>query len=129
MRAADEEAAHSVETAKLAGEELEKIGRGSDQINERVREIAGSVRESDAAIQDITGRMEEIARMTEESHSISEGTGRTASRLDELAGALHRSVEQYRIDAPAAEPARLALPQAAPDAPGATMPGLVPQAA
>ncbi len=129
MRAADEEVAHSVETAKLAGEELEKIEQGSDRINERVREIAGSVRESDAAIQDITGRMEEIARMTEESHSISEGTGRTASWLDELAGALHRSVEQYRIDSPAAEPARLSLPQPAPDAPGANMPGLVPQAA
>jgi methyl-accepting chemotaxis protein len=97
MQAADQEAARSVETAKLAGEELEKIGRGSSQINERIREIASSIRESDMSIHDMTSRMEEIAHMTEENSSVAESTGNTAKRLDQLAEELHRSVEEYKI--------------------------------
>ena len=97
MQAADELATHSVAAAKLASEELEKIGRGGSQINERVKGISNSIKESDIAIRDISIQMERIAQMTEENSAATEGTGNTARQLDELARMLHLSVEKCKV--------------------------------
>ena len=97
MRAADEQATHSVETAKLASEALEKIGLGGEQINERMREISNSIKESDIAIQDIAKQMEKVAQMTEGNSSAAEISGNTARHLDELAVNLRQAVEKYKV--------------------------------
>jgi methyl-accepting chemotaxis protein len=97
MRGADEQAAHSVETARHAEEALEKIGHNGEQINNRVKEIANSIKESDIAIHDIAVQMERIAHMTEETSAAAESTDATADRLDELAVGLRRAVEKYRV--------------------------------
>ena len=97
MRAADEQVTHSVETAKLASAALEKIGLGGEQINERMREISNSIKESDLAVQDIARQMERVAQMTEGNSAAAEASGNTARHLDELAVNLRQAVEKYKV--------------------------------
>jgi methyl-accepting chemotaxis protein len=97
MRAADEQVTHSVETAKMASEALEKIGLGGEQINERMKEISNSIKESDVAIQDIARQMERVAQMTESNSNAAENSGNTARHLDELAVNLRQAVEKYKV--------------------------------
>jgi methyl-accepting chemotaxis protein len=97
MSAADEQVTHSVETAKLASEALEKIGLGGEQINERMKEISNSIKESDIAIQDIARQMEKVAQMTEGNSSAAEASGNTARHLDDLAVTLRQAVDKYRV--------------------------------
>jgi methyl-accepting chemotaxis protein len=97
MRAADEQVTHSVETAKLASEALEKIGVGGEQINERMIEIASSIEESNIAIHDIAAQMEKVAQMTEGNSAAAEASGNTARHLDELAINLRQAVEKYKV--------------------------------
>ena len=97
MRAADEQVSHSVETAKQATEALEKIGLGGEQINERMREMSISIKESDQAIQDIARQMERVAQMTEGNSAAAAASGNTARHLDELAVNLRQAVEKYKV--------------------------------
>jgi len=97
MKAADEQVTHSVETAKLASEALEKIGVDSEHISERMNEMANSIKESDIAIQDIAKQMEKITQMIEGNSAATEATGNTAKNLDALAADLHQAVEKYKV--------------------------------
>ena len=97
MKAADEQVTHSVETAKLASEALEKIGVDSEHISERMNEMANSIKESDIAIQDITRQMEKITQMTEGNSAATEATGNTARNLDELAANMRQAVGKYKV--------------------------------
>lgn len=67
------------------------------KVNNRVKEIANSTKESDIAIRDIALQMEKISQMTEESSAAAETTDVTADRLGSLASDLRRAVEAYRV--------------------------------
>jgi methyl-accepting chemotaxis protein len=97
MRAADEQVTRSVETARQACNALEKIGTGGEQINERIKEISISIKESDVAIQDIAQQMERVAQMTGGNSAAAETSGNTAKHLDELARKLRMAVEKYKV--------------------------------
>jgi methyl-accepting chemotaxis protein len=60
--------------------------------------VADAIREQDAAIQQIAGSLEKNARMAGENSSASESSSSTAQRLDDLADALKRSVDRYKVD-------------------------------
>ncbi len=97
MHAANEQAAHSVESAKMSEGALEKIGDNGEQINARVKEIAHSIKESEIAIHDIAIQMERISHMTEETGVAASHIDATADRLDEMAEGLRKSVAVFKI--------------------------------
>ena len=97
MQTADEQVTHSVEMAKQAAVALEKIGYGGEQINERMKEIVNSIKESDIAIHGIAGQLQKVASMTEGNSIAAASSGSTAKNLDELAAGLHQTVARYKV--------------------------------
>ena len=97
MQAADEQVTHSVEMAKQATVALERIGYGGEQINERMKEIVNSIKESDIAIHGIAGQLQKVASMTEGNSIAAASSGSTAKNLDELAAGLHQTVAKYKV--------------------------------
>ena len=57
---------------------------------------SSNVREQDAAVQQVAGRIEIIAQMTEENSSAARSAGDTATQLDDLAASLRDSVARFR---------------------------------
>lgn len=97
MQAADEQVTRSVNMAKQATEALEKIGHGGTQINERMKEIVNSIKESDIAIHSIVGQLQKVAQMTEGNSIAAAASESTARNLDGLAANLHQTVAKYKV--------------------------------
>ena len=97
MQAADDQVTRSVEMAKQATEALEKIGHGGEQINERMKEIVNSIKESDVAIHSIAGQLQKVAQMTEGNSIAAAASENTARSLDGLAANLHDTVAKYKV--------------------------------
>ena len=73
------------------------LGEGAHDVSVHVTTVADAIREQDAAIQQIAGSLEKNARMAGENSNASESSSSTAQRLDELADALKRSVDRYKV--------------------------------
>ena len=97
MQAADKQVTRSVEMAKRATEALEKIGLGGAQINERMKEIVNSIKESDIAVHSIADQLQKVAHMTDGNSIATSASGTTARNLDELAAGLHQTVAKYKV--------------------------------
>jgi len=97
MQAADGQVTRSVEMAQQATTALEKIGLGGEQINERMKEIVNSIKESDVAIHGIADQLQKVAHMTEGNSMAATASGNTAKNLDELAADLHQTVAKYKV--------------------------------
>ncbi|MFZ2300627.1 MAG: methyl-accepting chemotaxis protein [Gallionella sp.] len=97
MQTADDQVTRSVEMAKQATEALEKIGHGGEQINERMKEIVNSIKESDIAIHSIAGQLQKVAQMTEGNNLAAAASENTARNLDGLAANLHDTVAKYKV--------------------------------
>ncbi|MBI5439475.1 MAG: methyl-accepting chemotaxis protein [Nitrosomonadales bacterium] len=97
MQTADEQVTRSVDMARQAMEALEKIGRGGEQINERMKEIVSSIKESDIAIHSIAAQLQKVAQMTEGNSIAAAASEGTARNLDGLAANLHQTVAQYKV--------------------------------
>ena len=98
MRQASEQVSDSMTLAGKTETALHAIGEGSRDVTAHVTTVADAIREQDAAIQNIAGSLEKNARMAGENSTASESSSSTAQRLDELAEALKRSVDRYKVD-------------------------------
>ena len=97
MKSADAQVSSSVAMADQASTALEKIGKGGVQINERMKEIVISIKESDQAIHRIAGQLHKVAQMTESNSIATAASESTARNLDQLAMGLHRTVAKYKV--------------------------------
>lgn len=97
MQTADEQVTRSVSMAKQATEALEKIGLGGEQINERMKEVVNSIKESDVAVHSIADQLQKVAQMTEGNSIAAAASESTARNLDGLAADLHQTVAKYKV--------------------------------
>lgn len=97
MQTADEQVTCSVDMAKQATEALEKIGLGGGQINERMKEIVNSIKESDVAVHSIADQLQKVAQMTESNSFAAAASESTARNLDGLAADLYQAVAKYKV--------------------------------
>ena len=104
MSAADEQVTRSVEMAEQASTALEKIGKGGEQINERMKEMVGAIKESYVAIHSIANQLQKVAQMTEGNSIATAASGSTAKNLDKLAVNLHQTVAKYKVSQTDAAP-------------------------
>jgi methyl-accepting chemotaxis protein len=97
MQAANTQAAGSLDLVRRAEESVQHIHAGSERVRGTVTDIAGSIREQDAAVQQIAANIERIAQMTEENSASAAGNSDTAAHLDRLANSLQASVSRFRV--------------------------------
>ncbi|MEN6585686.1 MAG: methyl-accepting chemotaxis protein [Sulfuricella sp.] len=86
-----------VNKAHQAGESMQKIRSGADQVIASVSEIMEALREQSTASGQVAGSVEQIARMTEQNSAEVQEIALTAERLEQLAASLQGSVSQFRI--------------------------------
>ncbi|BCB26228.1 hypothetical protein SKTS_11140 [Sulfurimicrobium lacus] len=86
-----------VDKARQAGESMQKIRSGADQVIASVSEIMEALREQSTASGQVAGSVEQIARMTEQNSAEVQEIARTAEHLEQLAASLQSSVSQFRI--------------------------------
>lgn len=86
-----------VSMARQAGESMQKIRSGADQVIASVNEIMVALREQSTASGQVAGSVEEIARMTEQNSAEVQEIARTAEHLERLAASLQNSVSQFRV--------------------------------
>ncbi|WP_051711122.1 methyl-accepting chemotaxis protein [Andreprevotia chitinilytica] len=95
----------SVTTRVAAGKQLsdgaaghvEEILGSADQVAHSISEISTALGEQTAVAHDIAGRVETIARMSEGNTHASKETARVSQELNQLAGALRQTAEQFRV--------------------------------
>ena len=97
MQLANAQVSDSMDLVGKTETALHAIGEGSRDVSVHVTTVADAIREQDAAIQQIAGSLEKNARMAGENSNASESSSSTAQRLDQLAEALKRSVDRYKV--------------------------------
>ena len=86
-----------VESARSAGEAIEKIQSGANDMVGMVSEITDAVKEQSVASTHIAQEVERIAQMAEENSAESANTADGARQLDEMALAIKSAVSIYRV--------------------------------
>jgi methyl-accepting chemotaxis protein len=89
----------------LAGAELIRgigatmagIEAGVGEVLGAANEISVSLREQDAANQDVARNVEGVAQMTEETSIVVQSVATSASQLEALAGSMNQSIHKFRI--------------------------------
>ena len=97
MSAALPEVQHGVELSDSAAESLNAIEHGAHQTLARITEVANSTREQSAASNSIAQRVEEIARMVEETSVTMRGTAKSAGSLQNVAVDLKQIVGKFKV--------------------------------
>lgn len=86
-----------VESARSAGDAIEKIQSGANDMVGMVSEITDAVKEQSVASTHIAQEVERIAHMAEENSAESANTADGARQLDEMALAIKSAVSIYRV--------------------------------
>jgi methyl-accepting chemotaxis protein len=86
-----------VESARSAGDAIEKIQSGANDMVGMVGEITDAVKEQSVASTHIAQEVERIAQMAEENSAESANTADGARQLDEMALAIKSAVSIYRV--------------------------------
>ena len=86
-----------VELSNSAAESLQAIENGAQMTLSRISEVANSTREQSSASTSIAQRVEQIARMVEETSTTMRGTAEAARNLQVIAGELKQIVGKFRI--------------------------------
>jgi methyl-accepting chemotaxis protein len=86
-----------VESARSAGDAIEKIQNGANDMVGMVSEITDAVKEQSVASTHIAQEVERIAQMAEENSAESANTADGARQLDEMALAIKSAVSVYRV--------------------------------
>ena len=97
MEASTAQAQKGTSLANEAGEAFLQISTSSHRTAERVRDIASSSQEQNAASQSIAKNVEHIAQMTEENSAATATVSDSANNLKKLADTLMRSVSQFKV--------------------------------
>jgi methyl-accepting chemotaxis protein len=80
-----------------AGDSMQTIRSGAEQVNCVVGDIATALREQSAAITDIAQRVEQIAQMAEETTTSVATNADTARHLELLAQTLQEEVQRFTL--------------------------------
>ncbi len=86
-----------VQMVSRAGNSMEKIQIGVQQVLAAVDDISSSMKEQNSASNLIAKDIEGIAQMTEETSSIIKGVAASADHLEQLAATLKESVGQFKL--------------------------------
>jgi methyl-accepting chemotaxis protein len=97
MQRANIQVAESLELVGRTEVALNRIGDDSREVASNVQSIADAVREQDAAIQQVASNVERIAQMAEENSAAAASSSETAAQLDNLSGALKKSVIRFKV--------------------------------
>jgi methyl-accepting chemotaxis protein len=82
--------------ANQAGDSINRIRDGAEQVTRVVNGISDSIREQSMAGSDIAQKLETIAQMSEESAIAVKHTADAARHLQSLSESLHQSVAQFK---------------------------------
>jgi len=82
--------------ANRAGEAMEQIRAGAEQVISSVSEIAAALREQKQASSQIAQSVADIARMTEENNAAANEISQQAKNLEKLAQALEKALGRFR---------------------------------
>ena len=85
-----------VQLATQAGDSINRIRSGAQRVTVVVNDISSSIQEQSLASSEIARKLENIARMSEESAVSVRQTADAARQLHGLAGALHESVARFK---------------------------------
>jgi len=96
MQAAMPQADEGVRLASGAAEVLRAIRDGATHTLERIRDVADATREQSEASTSIAQRVEEIARMIEQTNGRMQDTAGTARMLSAIADALDAQVAYFK---------------------------------
>ena len=83
--------------ATQAGERIEQIQHSASQVSSAVDEMSSALREQSAASQEIARHVESVAQMTDENSAAANATSDSVRRLEELAGRMRQTVNQFRV--------------------------------
>lgn len=86
-----------VSMARQAGESMERIHSGADQVITSVSEIMEALHEQSSASGQVSSSVEKIARMTEQNSAEVQEIAHTAEHLEQLAASLQASVSQFKV--------------------------------
>ena len=96
MQEANHQAADSLQLVGQSEAALDRIGRGSSEVETCVVASTSALAEQDAAIRAVAINIEKIAQMTEVNNEAAEAHNCTAKALDRLSVKLRESVAIYR---------------------------------
>ena len=85
-----------ISAAEEAATALRQIKDGATTTLEHIREVADSTREQSLASDNIAQKVEEIASMVEETSAAMQASAETAARLEQIAGELNTLVGRFR---------------------------------
>ncbi|WP_428827579.1 methyl-accepting chemotaxis protein [Azonexus sp. IMCC34842] len=96
MQAGVVQVSNGVELANQAGDSINRIRDGAEQVTRVVNGISDSIREQSTAGSDIAQKLETIAQMSEESAVAVKHTAEAARHLQSLSVSLHQAVAQFK---------------------------------
>ncbi len=96
MQAGVVQVSNGVELANQAGDSINRIRDGAEQVTRVVNGISDSIREQSTAGSDIAQKLETIAQMSEESAVAVKHTADAARHLQSLSESLHQAVAQFK---------------------------------
>ena len=86
-----------VALAREAGDAITQIKSGSDQVASMVSEISNSLEEQSKASDEIAAQIEKVSQMTEKNSHAANQESVAANDLEQLAGEMRATVEQFKI--------------------------------
>jgi len=86
-----------VQMAAKTGESMARIQAGTQQVLDAVEDISSALSEQTSASVQIARDVETIAQMTEENSAAVNAVSQSANQLEQLAGDLKRSVDQFKV--------------------------------
>jgi len=98
MKHGVERVTQGVELAREAGDAMEQIRAGAQQVVDMVSDISSSLREQGAASTEIAQNVERIAQMAEENSAAVMENAATAEQLENLAEALQAEAARFQAD-------------------------------
>jgi methyl-accepting chemotaxis protein len=83
--------------ANRAGDSMNQIKEGADQVIAAVSDISSALREQSAASNQVAQEVEKIAHMTEENSAAANEIAREAQQLESLAATLENAVRRFKV--------------------------------
>ncbi|MDO9114402.1 MAG: HAMP domain-containing methyl-accepting chemotaxis protein [Polaromonas sp.] len=86
-----------VTLAEQAGQSINQIKAGTEQVIHVVNDIYSALAEQSQASNDIAAHVEQVAQMTEENSAAAGASARSAEELEGLVGDMSRAVSKFKI--------------------------------
>ena len=97
METAVERVGSGASLAQQAGDAINQIKSGADQVIQVVNDITSALAEQTVASNDIAAHVEQVAQMTEENSAAASSAASAAANVEQLAGEMRRVVSRFKI--------------------------------